>query len=119
MSDQNCASRAPAVSLTEVADLFRNYRLASLDAERDAPMVIRRVLALGTWEQTVWLFRLYGWDRVRQVFLADLHGLRTLPASARALWETVFGIIPPPAAEGQQWRPTRTVQAPSAEANPP
>lgn len=74
----------------ELAPLFHNYQPSSIDLDRHAGLVIRTVLAEGTWEQVLWLFREYGWDRVRQVVLADHRGLRTLPEPTRRLWLAVF-----------------------------
>ena len=74
----------------ELAPLFHNYEPSSIDLDRHAGLVIRTVLAEGTWEQVLWLFREYGWDRVRQTVMADHRGLRTLPEPTRRLWLAVF-----------------------------
>ncbi len=78
----------------ELAGLFHNYEPASIDLDRHADLVIRTVLAGGTWEQVLWLFREYGWDPVRQVVLADHLGLRALPEPTRRLWLAVFSQAP-------------------------
>lgn len=70
--------------------LFHNYEPEAIDPDRHAGLVIRTVLAAGTWEQVLWLFRRYGKERVREVFLKDCRGLRTLPEPTRRLWSLVF-----------------------------
>ena len=71
--------------------LFHNYRVESIDPERNADLVIKTVLADATgWEQVREVFRLYGWDRVKEAVLRDFHGLRELPESALRLWMVVF-----------------------------
>jgi len=90
-------------------DLFRNYRFESMDADRAAGLVIRTTLAYGTWEQVEWLFEHYGWDRVREVFLADYCGCRELPAPSRRLWAWAFLGEVPQAEPGlvARWRARR------------
>ncbi len=61
-----------------------------MDDERHSGLVIRTVLSRGTWDQMRWLFRRYGRERVRAVFLDDYFGQRTIPESTRALWELAF-----------------------------
>lgn len=73
-----------------LAHLFRNYVFDTLDDQRHAGLVIRTVLAYGEWEEILWLFRHYGREKVKQVFLDDYYGLRSLPAATRSLWETLF-----------------------------
>lgn len=70
--------------------MFHSYEPSSIDLDRHAGLIIRTVLASGTWEQVLWLFREYGWERVKEVVLADHHGLRTLPEPTRRLWLAVF-----------------------------
>ncbi|MDN5348311.1 MAG: hypothetical protein PWP65_1875 [Clostridia bacterium] len=70
--------------------LFRNYDPQSIDVEKHAEMIIKAVLSRGTWEQVKWIFEQYGVQKVREVFLKDYYGLRTLPESTRRLWELVF-----------------------------
>lgn len=73
-----------------ISPLFHNYDPETIDPERHAGLVIRTVLAAGTWEQVRWLFRHYGFDRVRTIVLADCRGLRTLPEPTQRLWSLVF-----------------------------
>lgn len=75
---------------TEIGHLFHNYEPGSIDPERHAGLVIHTVLAGGTWDQILWLFQTYGKHRVRQVFLEDCRGRRSLPNSTRRLWSLVF-----------------------------
>lgn len=96
-----------------VADLFYNYDLNGLDLRRDYRLVIETVLARGTWEQNLWLFRTYGWDTVKEVFLQDLNGARTLPPDVIALWRGVFlgnsRVVAQHTKESDRWKPTRRV----------
>lgn len=92
-----------------LSGLFQNYVFESLDDQKHAALVIKTVLSRGTWGQVKWLFEHYGADRVREVFLEDCRGLRTLPESTRRLWALVWG--DPGAAldddEVEKWRPRR------------
>lgn len=73
-----------------LAPLFHNYDPATLDPDRHAGLIIRTVLGGGSWDQVLWLFRHYGYERVQNVFLTDCRSLRTLPAPTRRLWGLVF-----------------------------
>jgi len=98
--------RVPAL----LADLFRNYVLESLDTGRHAGMIIKTVLARGTWRQVEWLFGHYGAETLGRVFEEDCCGLRVLPESARRLWSLVFGDAGSQQAdedEIEKWRPRR------------
>ena len=70
--------------------LFRNYEFDLLDTDKHASLIIKTVLTRGTWEQIEWLFKFYGFDRIKEVFLEDLHGLRELPLPVIFLWGTIF-----------------------------
>lgn len=97
-----------------LAHLFKNYVFDTLDDQRHAGLVIRTVLAYGQWEEILWLFRHYGREKVKEVFLNDYCGVRSLPEATLSLWETLFvpeSLVPveggrrdvlPPAAE--KWR---------------
>jgi len=96
-----------------LAGLFRNYGFDALDDERHRGLIVRTVLAYGTWGQILWLFRRYGRDVVKEIFVEDYYGLRTLPDATRNLWELVFidhpsRDDPHPAA---RWRCRRAVVA--------
>lgn len=105
----------------DLVPLFYRYDPATIDPERDAGLIIRTVLAEGTWDQILWLFRRYGHDRVREVVLADARGLRALPEPTLCLWLLVFGEDPdaylsPPAtgtsaARIARWRPRRRLSS--------
>ena len=71
--------------------LFHNYRVETIDPLRNPDLVIKTVLADATsWDQVREVFRLYGWDRVRESVLRDFRGLRELPESTLRLWMVVF-----------------------------
>ncbi len=94
-----------------LAGLFRNYGFDALDDERHRGLIVRTVLARGTWEQILWLFRRYGRDGVREVFVEDYYGPRTLPDATRRLWELMFIEQPPPddPHPAARWRCRRAV----------
>ena len=70
--------------------LFRNYRFETLNPDTGAELVILTTLSYGTWEQIEWLFRYYGRECVRNVFLNDFYGRRELPEPTRRLWALAF-----------------------------
>lgn len=70
--------------------LFRNYQAETIDPRRHKKMIIKTVLARGTWEQVRWVLRHYGPVEVRQVFRDDYFGRQSLPEPARRLWGLVF-----------------------------
>jgi len=47
---------------------FQEYDLSQLDLNDCADLVIQRTLEFGTWEETRWLFLIYGAERIH-VFL--------------------------------------------------
>ncbi|SMB96480.1 hypothetical protein SAMN00808754_1498 [Thermanaeromonas toyohensis ToBE] len=73
-----------------LSPLFRNYAFDCLDTEEHAELVIKTVLVRGTWEQVIWLFDFYGFDRIKDVFLKDIYGLRELPDPTVNLWGLLF-----------------------------
>ncbi|WP_324668910.1 DUF6922 domain-containing protein [Geochorda subterranea] len=77
-----------------LASLFHRQDPSTIDLDRHAGLVIRTVLAEGDWDQVRWLFREYGWERIRQVVVADHQGLRALPEPTRRLWLAVFAETP-------------------------
>lgn len=108
--------------LDVVADLFHNYRLESLDLDRHAALVIRTVLAQGSWDQVRWLFARYGWAAVEAQFRVDLAGCRSLPRDALAFWQNVFMPDQPPTVTADprdRWRPTRPTPDPASLGLPP
>lgn len=94
----------------EIKPLFHNYRVETIDTERDAEFVIWTVLAYGDWEELEWAFRTYGWDRIQQVVEKDLNGLNSLPRSVLNFWSIVFWGKPlPPQTPRERWAQTRLV----------
>lgn len=73
-----------------LASLFPNYDIETLDLESQAPLIIRTVLARGSWDQIMWLFERYGYTKVQEIFREDYYGLRSLPEPTLRLWELVF-----------------------------
>lgn len=103
------------MSLEPVEALFRNLRLETLQPDRDAPMIIRTVLTYGSWDQIEWLFSQFEWERVREVVLADIRGMKALPESVRAFWANVFEpelLTLLRSASADRWRQTRLVPEP-------
>ena len=74
----------------QMEHLFANYQAGAVDPDKHPGLVIRTVLARGTWDQVKWLFRYYGKDAVGEAFRKDYYGLRTLPKPTLRLWETLF-----------------------------
>ena len=97
--------------LRPAENLFRNFRVETLDADRDAGLIIQTVLAYGTWEQIGWLFAAYGWDRISAAVRDDILGLRVLPESVRIFWGNVFypEMMPVEPASSERWRQGRRV----------
>ncbi|MQL53491.1 hypothetical protein GFC01_14730 [Desulfofundulus thermobenzoicus] len=73
-----------------LSPFFRNYAFHCLDTDEHAELVIKTVLARGTWEQIMWLFDCYGFDKIKDVFLKDFYGLRELPDPTVNLWGLLF-----------------------------
>mgnify|MGYP005838805053 CR=1 FL=1 len=95
-----------------IAALFKNYVTETIDTEKNSKMIIKTVLAYGTWEQIMWLFDHYGVEKVRAIFLEDYYGLRTLPETTRRLWELIFVETPPVQDPLARWRCRRVVTPP-------
>lgn len=98
--------------LGPVADLFQNYRIETVDLERDAGMVVRTVLTDGSWEQIEWLFSHYGWTGVEAVVREEPGAFRSLPESVRVFWANAFGMdseSSPATQSVNRWRQTRQV----------
>ncbi|MGE5575804.1 MAG: DUF6922 domain-containing protein [Syntrophothermus sp.] len=94
------------------ARLFRSYNFEELDDERQSKLIVKTVLAYGEWEEILWLFRHYGREKIGEIFLEDYYGLRTLPESARRLWELLF--VPETSPHWPTRRNLPTVQEDSA-----
>jgi hypothetical protein len=87
---------------------FQEYDLADLQLERDADLVIQRVLEFGTWEEIRWLFQVYGRMRVSK-FLRQ-YGERWLDPVAFHYWRKLLGIrrwrrSPFPTSKSELWNP--------------
>jgi hypothetical protein len=87
---------------------FQEYDLESLDLEQDSDLIIQRTLQFGTWEETRWLFQLYGVDRIR-AFLSQ-RGERLLPPTVFNYWRKLLKVkqwrsSPFPTSKGELWNP--------------
>lgn len=80
----------PAEIPANLRPYFQEYDIASLDVIVDADLIIQRTLEFGNWEETRWLFQLYGMKRVR-AFLRK-HGERWLHPMVFNYWRKLFGI---------------------------
>ena len=69
---------------------FQEYRLETLDLERDAFIIIERTLAFGNRYEVRWLFHYYGKARLRE-WVAQ-YGQRLLPRRRFRLWWYYFGL---------------------------
>jgi len=70
--------------------LFLNYVAETIDPRQHKKLIIKTVLARGTWDQVRWVLHHYGSAEVRQVFREDYFGLQSLPEPARRLWGLIF-----------------------------
>ncbi len=84
----------------ELAPLFQNYDLQSMDLDHSADLIIRTALTRGSLEQIDLLFQLYGAPKIKDVFCSDFFGLRTLPVPTTLLWSLLF------LAEEERWEYT-------------
>jgi hypothetical protein len=87
---------------------FQEYDPADLNLEKDANLIIQRVLDFGTWDEVRWLFRLYGKERIR-LFLRR-YGERMLRPVAFQYWRKLLGIrkwrrSPFPIGRKELWNP--------------
>lgn len=69
---------------------FQEYDPNSLDLERDANLVIQRVLEFGNWNELRWLFRLYGKPRISAY--VRQYGERGLSRVTFNYWRKLLGI---------------------------
>ncbi|MBT9260127.1 MAG: hypothetical protein KM310_10330 [Clostridiales bacterium] len=93
-----------------IARLFHNYRPHLIDPEKHAAFVILTVLRDGDMDDIRWVFRKYGWDRVEEVVLSDVEGMRTLPHAVANLWSIAFwGRRLPYPSVHERWMPTRRI----------
>ena len=73
-----------------LAPCFQEYDLAVLDPQRNADLIIERVLALGNRAELGWLFERYGWTSVRT--WCQQRGVRRLSRRLYRLWCVVLNI---------------------------
>ena len=66
----------------DLSSVIWDVDLSTLDEERNAGFIIRRVLEAGRPDQVAWLFRRYGEDRIADVAAHD----RALPAAVASVW---------------------------------
>ncbi len=57
-----------------------SVNIKNLDLERDKVYIIHQVLMYGTFEQIKWLFKVYGKETIKKVFLKDPQRIYTPPA---------------------------------------
>lgn len=69
---------------------FQEYDPQTLDLDRDAALIIQRMLEYGTWDEVRWLFRAYGRPRVR-TFVRE-RGERMLSRVTFNYWRKLLGI---------------------------
>jgi hypothetical protein len=79
---------ARAVLPKRMARLFWNVDLAALDPDRDADMVIARVVEHGTHADVQWMLRRYGLERVH-AFFRDV-GSAEVSDRTVAFWRAVL-----------------------------
>jgi excisionase family DNA binding protein len=71
-----------AAARPDLSSVIWDVDLASLDEERNAEFIIRRVLEAGRPDQLAWLFRRYDEGRIADVAKRD----RALPARVAGAW---------------------------------
>jgi hypothetical protein len=69
---------------------FKEYDVNSLDVERDANLIIQRILEFGTWEEVRWMFQVYGSRRIR-LFIRE-HGERWLQPVNFYYWRKLLRV---------------------------
>ncbi len=67
-----------------LAPCFQEYNFEQLEPAQHADLIIGRVLAYGNRSEVGWLWRTYGWERVRAWVQRD--GARRLPWRRYTLW---------------------------------
>jgi hypothetical protein len=76
-----------------VARLLWDIDPARVDLERDAPLVLERVMSRGSWEAMKWLRARYSREKIAE-FLRQ-HGERRLSPRDVAYWSAVCGLGAP------------------------
>jgi hypothetical protein len=72
------------------APIFQEYRFNELDAEKDANLVMERILAFGNREELNWLFHFYDEMKIK-TWLSE-NGLRRLPYRRYNMWCMLLGL---------------------------
>ena len=72
------------------APFFQEYPFNDLDSEKDAALVMERILALGNREELGWLFRFYGREKIR-TWVGE-NGMHLLPYRRYNLWCVLLGL---------------------------
>ncbi len=75
---------------TSTVPFFQEYRFDDLDAEKDAALVMERILALGSREELNWLFCFYGRQKIT-AWVGE-NGLRRLSYRRYNLWCVLLGL---------------------------
>ncbi len=70
---------------------FQEYDPNHLNLEKDAALIIQRVLEFGTWEEVCWLFATYGGARIR-LFLRN-RGERMLSPVTFHYWRKLLKVV--------------------------
>jgi hypothetical protein len=91
---------------TGLAPFFQEYDLRQLDLDRDANLIMERVLEHGTWDELRWLFAVYGKAQICR-FVQE-HGERWLAPVTFCYWRKLLGIrrwqhSPFQTAQGEVW----------------
>jgi hypothetical protein len=85
---------------------FPEYDVSELDLINDANLIIQRTLEFGTWDETRWMFAVYGSQRIR-IFL-QYYGERMLRPVVFNYWRKLLRIrkwrhSPFPTPKGELW----------------
>jgi hypothetical protein len=86
MPSQPVSRQIPA----SAAPFFQEYRFSDLDAEKDAFLVLERILRFGNREELHWLFHFYGEEKIK-AWVGE-NGLRLLPYRRYNMWCTLLGL---------------------------
>lgn len=78
---------AGGLARPDLSSVIWDVDLSTLDEERHAGFIIRRVLEAGRPAQVAWLFRRYGEARLAQAVARD----RALPHRVAAAWSELLG----------------------------
>jgi hypothetical protein len=84
--DQPVSRQIPA----SPAPFFQGYCFEELDAAKDSSLVMERILAYGSQEELIWLFRFYGRKKIRT--WVNENGFRLLTYGRYNLWCVLLGL---------------------------